>query len=156
LLDHLGVVEETASADSTGFRPSHASACYQSRTGRRCRDWLKGAYGVGTASLLILGWGSAAGSQSDFHFLRPLKRQVAAYGKRHNGRRAWILLADAGFDALGVARPDLIPPIRRNGKMTDPRRRAWADWVAAARLDGLFGQRWKSETVNSVIRNSNG
>jgi hypothetical protein len=24
--------------------------------------------------------------------------------------------------------------------------------VAAARLDGLFGQRWKTETVNSVIK----
>ncbi len=32
-------------------------------------------------------------------------------------------------------------------------RRAWrAELVAAARLDGVFGQRWKSETVISVIK----
>jgi len=152
LLTRLGVEEETVSADSTGFRYSHASAYYQSRTGRRCRDWLKGAYVVGNASLLILGWGSAPGIRPDFHFLRPLKRQVAPYGKRRNGRRAWLLLADAGFDARGVTRLDLVPPIRRNGKLTDPKRRARAELVAAARLDGLFGQRWKSETVNSVIK----
>jgi hypothetical protein len=24
--------------------------------------------------------------------------------------------------------------------------------VAAARMDGLFGQRWKTETINSVIK----
>jgi len=29
---------------------------------------------------------------------------------------------------------------------------ARAELVAAARLDGLFGQRWKAETVHSVIK----
>jgi hypothetical protein len=33
-----------------------------------------------------------------------------------------------------------------------PERKARADLVAAARLDGLFGQRWKAETVNWVIK----
>ncbi|MCB8976372.1 MAG: hypothetical protein H6657_27135 [Ardenticatenaceae bacterium] len=31
-------------------------------------------------------------------------------------------------------------------------RQARADLVAVARLDGLFGQRWKVETVISVIK----
>lgn len=31
-------------------------------------------------------------------------------------------------------------------------RKARADLVDAARLDGLYGQRWQSETVNSVIK----
>lgn len=34
----------------------------------------------------------------------------------------------------------------------DPQRQARAELVAQARLDGLYGQRWKSETVNSVIK----
>jgi hypothetical protein len=29
--------------DSTGYRPSQASAYYQTRTGRRYRDWFRGA-----------------------------------------------------------------------------------------------------------------
>jgi hypothetical protein len=36
--------------------------------------------------------------------------------------------------------------------LVDPDRKARADLVATARLDGLFGQRWKTETVNSVIK----
>jgi hypothetical protein len=46
----------------------------------------------------------------------------------------------------------LIPPIRRHGKLIDAVRKARADLVSVARLDGLFGQRWKTETVNSVIK----
>jgi hypothetical protein len=33
-----------------------------------------------------------------------------------------------------------------------PERKARADLVSHARLDGLFGQRWKNETVHSVIK----
>lgn len=33
-----------------------------------------------------------------------------------------------------------------------PERKARAELVAQARLDGLFGQRWKTETVHSVIK----
>ncbi len=62
------------------------------------------------------------------------------------------MLADAGFDGKSVREGDLIPPIRRRGKLLAPSRKARADLVAAARLDGLYGQRWKTETVNSVIK----
>jgi hypothetical protein len=55
------------------------------------------------------------------------------------------MLADAGFDGDGVEATDLIPPIRRHGKLVEPTRKARADLVSAARLDGLFGQRWKTE-----------
>ena len=47
---------------------------------------------------------------------------------------------------------DIIPPIRRGGRLVAPDRKARADLVAQARLDGLFGQRWKTETVHSVIK----
>jgi len=52
----------------------------------------------------------------------------------------------------GVTETALIPPIRRGGNPVDPGRIARAELVAQARLDGLFGQRWKAETVHSVIK----
>jgi hypothetical protein len=64
----------------------------------------------------------------------------------------WVFLADADFDGRAVTERDLIPPIRRGGKLVAPERKAPADRVAQARLDGLFGQRWKTETVPSVIK----
>jgi hypothetical protein len=62
------------------------------------------------------------------------------------------VLAEAGFDAKELNPLDTIPPIRRHDTLVDPDRKARADLVATARLDGLFGQRWKTETVNSVIK----
>jgi hypothetical protein len=148
----MGVEEEVVAGDSTSFRLSQASAYYQTRRGRPYREWVKGAYAVGVTSRLVLGWASGAGSRPDFGFLRPLKRQTARYGRKRNGRREWLFLGDAGFDAQDVSGLDIVPPIRRNGKLTDPARKARADLVAAARLDGLYGQRWQVETVNSVIK----
>ena len=46
----------------------------------------------------------------------------------------------------------VIPPLRRHGKLNDPERIELANLVAQARLDGLFGHRWKCETINSVIK----
>jgi hypothetical protein len=40
---------------------------------------------------------------------------------------------------------------RRGGNLLNQQRRSRADLVSAARLGDLFGQRWKSETVISVI-----
>jgi len=152
LLRQIGVEEEVIAGDSTSFRLSEASAYYQTRRRQQFRDWVKGVYAIGVNSRLVLAWMSAAGSQPDFGFLRPLKRQAAAYDCKRDGRRNWLFLADAGFDAKGVSRLDIIPPIRRFGKLTDPKRKKRADLVAAARLDGLYGLRWLVETVNSVIK----
>jgi hypothetical protein len=152
LLKQMQVEETLIAGDSTSFRLSQASAYYQTRRGRSYREWVKGAYAVGVRSHLIVAWRSGVGSRPDFQFLRPLKRQAAAFGCRRNGQRDWLFLADAGFDAKGVSRLDVIPPIRRNGKLTDPKRKARADLVAQARLEGLFGQRWQVESVNSVVK----
>ena len=62
------------------------------------------------------------------------------------------MMADAGFDGQTVKEDDLVPPVRRGGHLLHPERKARADLVSQARLDGLFGQRWKTETVNSVIK----
>jgi hypothetical protein len=64
---------------------------------------------------------------------------VAVFGRKCDGRRDWLFLADAGFDAKGISKLDIIPPIRRNGKLIDPKRKKRAELVSAARLDGLFG-----------------
>lgn len=152
LLQQGEVNEDAIAADSTSFRLSNASLHYYNRAGKKFADWIKGAYAVGTSSLLIVGWASSRGSLPDFVFRKRLHRQAARWGTYNGKRRQWWSLADRGFDVGPFHGADLIPPIRRNGKITDPQRRARAERVAAARLEGLYGQRWKSETVNSVIK----
>jgi hypothetical protein len=150
LLSRLAVEEDTIAADSTGYAFSQASAYYQTRSGRTFREWVKGGYAVGCQSLLILAWRYGIAPSNDVPLLNGLRRDAGRYGHKQHGRRAWLFLADAGFDGQAVTDADIIPPIRRGGKLLDPTRRARADFVAQARLDGLYGQRWKCETVNSV------
>ncbi len=50
------------------------------------------------------------------------------------------MLADTGYDGQAVQEGDWIPPERRHGIISDPARQAIADLVAAASLDGAFGQ----------------
>jgi hypothetical protein len=152
VLSQLEEKEDMVAVDATGFRFTSASAYYTTRSGRKYRDWVKGVYGVGTRSQMILAWASAHHVVHDTHFLSPLKLRIARYGRQKNGKRDWLLLADAGFDCHKLTDRDLVPPIRRGGKLVAPERKARADLVSQARLDGLFGQRWKAETVHSVIK----
>lgn len=157
LLAEVGKEEEAIAIDSTGFAPCQASWYYPSSKGKRYTGWWKGGYAVGTASQYLLGWHPARGRGSDVPFLTRLKRECRRFGKRTpQGCRAWLLLADAGFDGTALSPLDLIPPIRRHGKLVAPQRKARADLVSAARLDGLYGQRWKAETVDSVIKRTFG
>jgi len=39
----------------------------------------------------------------------------------------WVFLADAGFDCQAVTERDLIPPIRRGGRLIAPERKARAE-----------------------------
>ena len=153
LLAEAGIQESVIAADSTGFTPGNASLYYQTRRGRFYKHWLKGVYAVGTTSQYILAWQSWYGPSADAAHLRALKRGCAPFGLRSPARRRqWLLLADAGFDGKQVEVLDVIPPVRRHGKLIEPLRQARAELVAVARLDGLFGQRWKAETVHSVIK----
>ncbi len=148
LLADLAPQESVIAADTTGYRATQASAYFQTRSGRQFRDWYRGAYAVGTHSQLILAVCQAhGGSANDARFLRPLRQAAARFG-----RPGWVFLADAGYDCRAVTARDIIPPIRRGGHLTAPARKARADLVAQARLDGLYGQRWKTETVHSVIK----
>lgn len=144
--------EEAIAVDSTGFTPGQASLYYQTRRGQLYEAWLKGVYAVGVVSQFILAWRSGRGPGSDAPYLNGLRRDARRYGKYSSKRKAWLMLADACFDGQTVQEGDLIPPIRRGGNLLNPQRKARADLVSAARLDGLFGQRWKSETVMSVIK----
>jgi len=153
LLKEENIQESVIAFDSTGFSPRQASLYYQTRSGRTYTHWIKGAYAVGTESQYILSWQSGYGPGNDASHLNALKRGCARFGTHSKAqRRTWRMLADAGFDTKNLSWLDIVPPIQRHGKLVDPQRKARAEWVDAARLDGLFGQRWKSETVHSVIK----
>ncbi|MCC7483295.1 MAG: transposase [Hyphomicrobiales bacterium] len=156
LLDTAEVKEDILAADSTSFTLSQASAYYRTHSGKTFSDWIKGGYIVGVVSQLIVGSASQPGRLPDFGLLKRLKRQARRYATYVKGRRSWTLLADRGFDAKELRPGDLVPPIRRFGKITAPERRERAEIVDAARLDGLFGLRWIVETVNSVIKRKMG
>lgn len=152
LLDEQELEEESIAGDSTSFSLSQASSYYRTRSGKTFSDWVKGGYAVGTHSQLIVGWCAQPGRLPDFGMLKPLKRQARRYGKYVKRRRAWFFLGDKGFDSQDITDNDLIPPIRRYGKISDPQRQARADLVSQSRLDGVYGYRWIVETVNSVIK----
>jgi hypothetical protein len=156
LLARLPVTEDVIALDSTGYRRTQASAYYQSRRGTTFRSWAKGVYAVGAASQLILAWRQGRGPAIDSPYLNGLRRDARRYGRYHGRERQWLLVADMGFDGRGIEDGDLIPPVRRHGTLVAPARRARADLVAAARLDGVYGQRWKCETVHSVIKRKTG
>ncbi len=103
---------------------------------------------MGTHSQLIVAARQAhGGSPNDTRFLNPLRRAATKYATPD-----WMFLADCGFDGRTVTARDIIPPQRKHGKLLAPERRARAELVAQARLEGLDGQRWKCETVHSVIK----
>ena len=152
LLQHLSVQEMTVAVDTTGFRNDTASAYYQSRRGNTRRAWHKGGFVVGTESQLIVGMRVGRGPGSDAKWLAPLRAQARRYGVRKGRSARFWLLADAGFDGRDVEWTGVVPPIRRGGRL-----RAWsrvlrAELVERAKASGLYGQRWKVETVISVIK----
>jgi hypothetical protein len=140
--------ETLIAADATGYRDTQASAYYQTRSGKKYRRWIQGGYAVGCDSQFILACRDGYGPSSDAPLTPGLKRDARRYGNK----KGWLDLADAGFDGQTAEVGDLIPPIRRGGNLVDPQRIARREWVDQARLDGVYGQRWKCETVNSVIK----
>ena len=65
LLRKANLQEALIGIDSTGFRTDQASAYYSFRSGKPKRDWVKGAYGVGTKSQFILGTCACYGRYQD-------------------------------------------------------------------------------------------
>lgn len=158
LLQALEIQEEAIAIDSTGFSPTQASEHYLSQhSGRPYRHFIKAFYAVGTQSQLILAWYFDRGPNSDVGFLNRLRRAAHPHGQRApNGRARWSLLADKGFDGLQARPYDLIPPRKGRKRIARPDRQRRAALTDMARLDGLYGQRWKIETVHSVIKRKSG
>lgn len=152
LLREAGVEETAMIADSTGFTPCQASSYYQNRTGKPIQEFVKGLYVLGLQTRFIVGWGSTKQRGIDSPYLAGLRRQAAHYARQTHGQPAWVLLADAGFDGPHARPGDLIPAIRKGNGPMSPARRARAELVDAARLDGFLGQRWQVETLMSVIK----
>ena len=152
LLCELQVQEAVIALDTTGYRPTQASLHYLARSGRTRLGFVKGGYAVGTQSQLLLGAVQGIGPAADSPLLNSLRRQAHRYGRSRHGRATWLLLGDAGLDGRQVRPSDLIPPVRRNGRPHRGIRRQRWEAVSAARLDGIYGQRWKCETVHSVIK----
>jgi len=111
-----------------------------------------GGFVVGSESQLMVGMRVGRGSGSDAQWLAPLRAQARrSVGRTGRSARFW-LLADAGFDGRDGEWTDVVPPIRRGGRL-----RAWsrvmrAAIVARVKASGLYGQRWQVETVISVIK----
>jgi hypothetical protein len=157
LLKDLNISEEAISVDATGFAPTQASQHYLSRSGRVYRCYVKGLYAVGVESQLILAWRFLRSPASEMNHLDAMRRTAQRYGRRVGRRPEWILLADRGFDGRQARSVDLIVPRRgKNRRVVRPDRRARADLTDQARLDGFLGQRWKAETVFSVMKRKSG
>ncbi len=117
LLQTACLGEAMIAIDSTGFRTDQASAYYSFRNGRPKKDWVKGAYVVGTKSQFILGTCASYGRYQDSVLLNSLRRQALTYTIKN-----WLVLADAGFDGRQIKAGDIIPPVRRHGTLRAPHR----------------------------------
>ena len=69
-----------------------------------------------------------------------------------NSIRHRLFLVDANFDGRQIQIGDIVPRVRRRGKLVDQNRIDCANLVTQARLDSLYGQRWKCEKINFVIK----
>jgi hypothetical protein len=153
LLSQLEVEEEAISIDATGLSLTEASQHFLTRAGRKYKRYIKAFYAVGTLRQYILAWHFDWGPDSDMDHLNRLRRPAHRYGRQINGRAAWFLLADQGFDGAQARSYDIIKP--RQGpdrRVRRPDRLLRNDLYDAARLEGLIGQRWKCETVYSVVK----
>lgn len=139
--------------DSTGFEARHVSRYYRWRRHeqRGQHGWPKWAIAVWVQTQLICAQHCRAGPRGDFDELPPLARAAQRNVALHT------VLADAGYDSeanhrfcrqtLGVR--SIIPARgHRPGAATTAYRRAMQQHFPRR----LYGQRWKAETVFSVVK----
>lgn len=145
--------ELCVAADGTGFVCTQASLYYQTRSGRLYTAWRKGVYVVGCGSQAVLGAVSARGPGSDashVHTLRARGRRYALVSE--GGCRVQVFIGDAGFDGRSVREGDLVAVVARGGRVVGEARLGRQALVESARLEGVYGQRWKVETVHPVMK----
>lgn len=117
-LKEVKLSEEIIAIDVTGFREEQASVYYQGRRGRKYRRWCKVVYAVGTRSKLILAQEVGKGPGSDSAYWVQLKQEA----RRYRSPTGVIFIGDAGCDGSQVEPGDIVPPIRRGGKLSSPER----------------------------------
>jgi len=143
----------TVALDATGFSRRSASRYYTARLGGYWRHtYLQRSTVVWTQPQLITAQAVHVGPGSGHRFLRPLVTQTQPLLRIHR------LLADAGYDSEAHHRwlreehgiESIIPAtVGRPGRLTRQpyRRRMQRDFPRRA-----YGQRWKVETVYSVVK----
>jgi hypothetical protein len=154
LLEAFQPMGETVAVDATGYSFSQASLHFITASGRRSfGHFMKGYYVVDTQTQLILAWTATRAPSSDMAYLDGLRHKTYLIKRRLKHTAAYILLGDRGFDGKDVHPGDLIPP---RTPVIRPDRLLRRELVDSARLDGIWGQRWISETVHSVIKRKSG
>jgi len=138
--------------DSTGFSVGHCSRYYRWRRGSRGqRGWPKWVLAVWVQPQLICAQNAHAGPCGDFDELP----RIAHAAKRALPFRR--LLGDAGFDSESnhwycrewLEVESIIAPFARHGC---PPRTRWRRWMQKHFPHRLYRQRWKVETVISVVK----
>lgn len=152
-----------AAVDGTGMESRHVSRYYvrrRSKTGTATQETTYSRYPkvvlvTDCQSHLVLAAVAGRGPGSDLRQFRAALRDAAGRA------RIGALLADADFDAewvheevrKGYGIRTIIPPER--GRPSDkPPAGKWRRWMKAqfARFKAKYGQRWQTETVNSMIK----
>jgi hypothetical protein len=151
-----------AAADGTGMESRHVSRYYvkrRSKTGTGTQEttyskYPKVALVTDCATHLILAAVPGRGPASDLVLFKAALKQAAGRA------RIGTLLADADFDGEWVHEHvrsygirTLIPPTR--GRPSDkPPAGRWRRWMRARlrNFKAKYGQRWQTETVNSMIK----
>ena len=137
--------EDMVAHDGTGLKEERGSEWYYDRKGKRRRKWLMVIYSVGVKSQLTLHVVIKRGPGGEGSYLKELKD-----GVRGLIGEDVIHIADRGFDGEWVEEGDIIPPIRRGGSLKGEERKRREELYQQARIDGIYGQRWKVEAVISV------
>ena len=152
-----------AAVDGTGLESRHVSRYYvkrRSKTGGGAQETTHSRYPkvvlvTDCHSHLVLAAAPGRGPASDLVLFEAALRQAAGRA------RIGTLLADADFDGEWVHEHvrevygirTLIPPTR--GRPSDkPPAGRWRRWMKAqlGRFKAKYGQRWQTETVNSMIK----
>jgi len=130
--------------DSTGIRADNMSSYYQARSGKTRKFWWKLVYLVDTKTKSVISQRIGIGPSSDAPFLADMKGEIDLGSK--------IVIADSGFDGCRNETFAIFRPIRRGGRIKDVRRWQIYFKFLVAKLLGIYGKRWISETVFSVIK----
>jgi Transposase DDE domain len=146
-----------AAMDSTGLATTAASDYFRSRSGKRCRQWVKVSVVVLCGSLLPLGVVLDLGPSNDRVQVPALLDQAQAICRP--GR----LYADAGYDAEWIhvrcreqwQVESVIPPVNQRADGTRSGR--WRAQMSTQHLQASqYGQRWAVESFFSALKRTMG